>query len=99
MRRNEMNISIRLAGALASLLIPGVASAAQRTVTLAVENMTCATCAPTVKKSLTRVSGVTKVEISAEQSKAVVIFDDTKTTVNALVSATTNAGYPSRALQ
>ena len=94
-----MRISIRLAGALASVLLAGVASAAERTVTLAVENMTCATCAPTVKKSLMRVAGVTKVEVSAEQNKAVVMFDDAKTTVSALVSATTNAGYPSRALQ
>lgn len=93
-----MRISIRRLAALASALLPGMASATERTVTLAVDNMTCATCAPTVKKSLARVAGVTKVEVSAEQNRAVVVFDDTKTTASALVSATANAGYPSRTL-
>lgn len=48
-----------------------------------------------VKRSLTKVNGVTKADVSLEKAEAVVSFDDTKTTVEALIKATTNAGYPS----
>jgi periplasmic mercuric ion binding protein len=72
------------------------ASATERTVTLAVDNMTCELCPPIVKKSLARVPGVTNAEVSPEKHTATVIFDDQKTTVAALISATANAGYPSR---
>jgi mercuric ion binding protein len=72
------------------------ASAAERTVTLAVDNMTCELCPPIVKKSLARVPGVAKTDVSVERHTATVVFDDQKTTLAALVAATTNAGYPSR---
>jgi mercuric ion binding protein len=42
----------------------GSAAAAEKTVTLNVDNMTCPTCAPVVKKSLARVEGVAKVKVS-----------------------------------
>ena len=41
------------------------------------------------------VAGVQKVEVSYEKLAAVVTFDDTRTTVEALTKATENAGYPS----
>lgn len=72
------------------------AVAAERTVTLAVDNMSCALCPPIVRKSLVGVPGVAKAEVSAKQHTATVVFDDQKTTVAGLVAATTNAGYPSR---
>ena len=75
------------------------ALAAERTVTLAVDNMTCELCPPIVKKSLARVPGVAKTDVSAERHTATVVFDDQKTTLAALVAATTNAGYPSRPVQ
>jgi periplasmic mercuric ion binding protein len=71
------------------------AFAAEKTVTLAVQHMTCAACPGTVKASLQRVPGVTKVVVSAEDKTAVVTFDDSKAKVDALVKATTDAGYPS----
>lgn len=77
----------------AALMTP--AWAATQTVTLSVPGMTCAACPITVKKALTRVDGVQKVEVSYEQLAAVVTFDDAKTTVEALTKATENAGYPS----
>jgi len=49
----------------------------------------------TVKSSLEAVPGVDKVVVSYEENTAVVTFDDAKTVVPALISATTNAGYPS----
>lgn len=56
--------------------------------------MTCAVCPLTVKKALHRVAGVSATEVSYERKEAVVTFDDAKTSVEALIKATTNAGYP-----
>jgi mercuric ion binding protein len=71
------------------------AFAAEKTVTLAVEHMTCALCPRTVRASLEAVPGVSNVAVSFEDKTAVVTFDDSKVEVDALVKATTNAGYPS----
>lgn len=84
-----------LAVTAALLLLAGPAWAAAKTVTLAVPGMTCATCPITVKKALTKVTGVTKVDVDLDNLQAVVTFDDAKTTVSALTKATTDAGYPS----
>jgi mercuric ion binding protein len=69
--------------------------AASKTVTLSVPGMTCAACPITIKKALTDVDGVTDAEVSFDKKEAVVTLDDTKTSVSALIEATTNAGYPS----
>ena len=69
--------------------------AATQTVTLSVPDMNCATCPITVKKSLTKVSGVGKTEVSLDRREAKVAFDDTKTSAEALTRATKEAGYPS----
>ena len=69
--------------------------AATQTVTLSVPDMNCASCPITVKKSLTKVSGVSKTEVSLDRREAKVAFDDTKTSAEALTRATKDAGYPS----
>jgi periplasmic mercuric ion binding protein len=79
----------------AGLLASSTAFAAEKTVTLAVQNMYCAACPSTVKKSLQAVPGVAKVVVSFRDKTAVVKYDDAKTGVKALTAATTNAGYPS----
>lgn len=89
-------MKILITTTLAALSFASPALAADRSVTLAVENMSCATCAPTVKKSLAQVQGVKRVEVSAEARTATIVYDDKATTVDALVKATTKAGYPSR---
>tara|TARA_R110001583_G_scaffold1152_21_gene9630 strand:+ start:2339 stop:2614 length:276 start_codon:yes stop_codon:yes gene_type:complete len=66
-----------------------------QTVTLDVPTMTCVTCPITVKHSLKNVDGVEKADVTYETKLAVVSYDDTKTNVDALIKATTNAGYPS----
>jgi periplasmic mercuric ion binding protein len=71
------------------------ALAAERTVTLAVQNMYCAACPHTVKGSLQAVPGAESVAVSFRQKTATVTYDDAKTNVKALTAATTNAGYPS----
>ncbi|MGH6795320.1 MAG: mercury resistance system periplasmic binding protein MerP [Methylocella sp.] len=78
-----------------SVVASSAAFAAEKTVTLAVQHMTCAACPRTVKASLQRVPGVTNVVVSAEDKTAVVTYDDSRAGVDALVKATTNAGYPS----
>jgi len=79
---------------LAATSVPALA--AVRTVTLAVDNMTCVTCVPMVKKSLSQIRGVKRVAVSVEAKTATVVYDDKATNVAELVKATTNAGYPSR---
>jgi len=49
-----------------------------------------------VKKALEKVPGVSKVDVRFEKKQVLVTFDDAKTNTDALVKATTNAGYPSQ---
>lgn len=84
--------SITLA-ALAAVIAP--VWAATQTVTLSVQGMTCSTCPITVKKAISKVEGVSKVDTTFEKREAVVTFDDAKTNVPKLIKATANAGYPS----
>ncbi len=84
--------------------LPGIAgvrhaSAASRTVTLAVENMSCGMCKYTVKKSLQKVPGVTDTQVTFDPPEAIVTFDDEKATVEDLVRATRRAGYPSEPIE
>lgn len=82
-----------------SLLVAAAAApraAAERTATLAVDNMTCAACPITVKKAMSKVDGVTKVDVSYEKREAVVRFDDARTTLQAIAKASADAGYPAR---
>jgi len=46
---------------------------------------------------LSKVDGVSKVEVSYEKKEARVTFDDAKTNTKALVKATADAGFPSKA--
>jgi len=85
----------RLLTLAAALLAPAAgALAAERTVTLGVENMYCAACPHIVRQTLTRVPGVQRVEVSYQSRTATVTFDDTRTDVAALTAATAQAGYP-----
>ncbi len=67
----------------------------EKTITLGVKKMFCDACPLIVRKSLEAVAGVTKATVSFKDKTAVVSYDDTKTTVAALMKATTDAGYPS----
>lgn len=76
-------------------LISSAALAEDKTVTLSVPSMYCEMCPATVKKALSRVPGVAKVDASYKDKQAVVTYDDSKTSIQALTKATDNAGYPS----
>jgi periplasmic mercuric ion binding protein len=90
------NLKVMVVAVGAVLLLTARAWASPKTVTLNVFNMTCEACPITVKKALQKVQGVSKIDVLYEKKQVVVTFDDTKTNVDALVKATTNAGYPSQ---
>lgn len=84
----------KLLAVLALCVVTGPAWAAPRTVTLSVPTMYCPVCPITVKKALTKVPGVSRVEVSLAKHQATVTFDDAKASVAALTRATKDAGYP-----
>lgn len=64
-----------------------------QTVTLAIEGMTCGGCVKSVTRVLSELDGVEKVEVSLEQAKVVVTFDETKTNKETLKETVEDAGY------
>ncbi len=66
-----------------------------QTVTLDVQNMTCAVCPITVKKALERVPGVTDAKVDFAKKTASISFDPDKASPDTLTKATADAGYPS----
>ena len=93
-----MNTFLRTTLIAASLVAAGSTFAPERTVTLDVENVSCVTCAPIVKRTLSRVPGVSRVVVTERAGAAVatVTFDDQRVTPHALTVATTNVGFPSQ---
>lgn len=79
---------------LGMLFVSAPLFAAEATVVLNVEGMTCNVCPITVKKALETVDGVSSAEVSLEAAEATVVYDDSKTNPQALADAVTEAGYP-----
>ncbi len=86
-------------GIAAALAIGGTAAAAERTVTLAVANMTCAACPYIVKRTMAAVPGVLNVAVSYRERRAVVTFDDARTSLDAIIRASAGVGYPARPVE
>ncbi|GMQ75282.1 MAG: mercury resistance system periplasmic binding protein MerP [Gammaproteobacteria bacterium] len=78
-----------------ALLLPGSALAEIKTVTLSVPTMNCSLCPLAVRSILRRVPGVANASADLGSKTATVKFDTDKTDVQALIDATTSAGYPS----
>ena len=70
----------KLFAALALAAVVAPVWAATQTVTLSVPGMTCSTCPITVKKAISKVEGVSKIDVTFETREAVVTFDDAKGT-------------------
>jgi len=81
-----------LVGAIVALPFTLFAGTLQ-TVTLDVQNMTCAVCPITVKKALERVPGVTDAKVDFDKKTASVSFDPDKASPAQLTKATGDAGY------
>ena len=88
-----MNKTIWLAALLTLGTTPTLA--AQKTVVLAVPGMSCSACPITVRKALTEVNGVIRAEVDYDKRRAMVTFDDARTSIDHLTRATAEAGYPS----
>ena len=72
------------------------AESQQQSVVFAIENMTCALCPVTVKKSMSKVDGVQSVKVDFEAKTATVRFDPARTSLAAIAAASTNVGYPAK---
>jgi len=77
-----------------STMMASVAAAGERTVTFAVDNMTCSACPYIVKSSMATVPGVATVAVSFESKTATVTFDEGKTDPDKIAAASAHAGYP-----
>lgn len=80
-----------------AFLFASPVQAATQTVTLSVPDMTCPACLVTVKRALSRVDGVSKINVNFDKREATVEFDDKKTAISKLTQATEMVGYPSTA--
>lgn len=78
-----------------SLFSISSAFAEEQQIELTLPSMNCAVCPITVKKALEKVEGVHFVEVTYKTKLATVKFENTVTSIDALISATTNAGFPS----
>ena len=98
MKRQLISISLAALVSLAAGL-PTSGLADSKTVSLSVPTMYCAMCPITVRMALEQVAGVTDAAADYETLSATVTYDTGKTNLQALVDATTNAGYPSTIIQ
>ena len=74
------------------------AAAAERTITLAVEGMTCSMCPKTVQKAINAVPGVSQCTASYEDKvgTAIVTFEDSVASIDTIISASAEVGYPAQ---
>jgi len=94
-----MKKSLGVIALIVPMMMTSAAFATERTLTFAVDNMTCASCPYIVKTAMAAVPGVTKVAVSFEAKTATVTFDDAKTSTDAIAAASMNAGYPAHPRQ
>jgi periplasmic mercuric ion binding protein len=76
-----------------------VQSPALQQVTLAVPGMDCPMCPITVRRALARVDGVVEAKADLRTKQAHVRFDPARTSIGALIEATTNAGFSSSLME
>ena len=65
--------------------------------TFSIDNMTCAACPVTVRKAMSNVDGVTRVDVDFETKTATVAFDPSMTDVETIAAASSRVGYPATA--
>lgn len=90
-----MNKTKKLLTLVVLMAMPITLMAAEQTVILKVDGMTCQSCPYQVKSALKRVDGVITASASLGTREAEVTFDDAVTNIAALTQATANAGFPS----
>jgi mercuric ion binding protein len=83
------------AGLISILLGSPAAIAAEQTVKLDIQGMSCPSCPYQVESALKGVDGVISAKASLSEGSAIVRYDNAKTDLAALTKATTNVGFPS----
>ena len=80
------------------LSLATAAVAAEQTITLAVDGMTCSMCPKMVQEAINAVPGVSQCNASYEDKvgTAVVTFEDSVTSINIIVAASAEIGYPAQ---
>jgi mercuric ion binding protein len=86
----------RVAIAVAWLLVASPVFAAEQTVRMHVENMTCAACPIAVRTAMGRVPGVKEVKVDLVSKTATVIFDDLQASTDTIAEVSRLAGFPAR---
>lgn len=66
---------------------------ATKSVTLRIQGMTCGGCVFGVRKVLSRLSGVSKAEVSYEKGRAIVTYDPALVTIAQMIAAIKTLGY------
>ncbi len=84
---------------IALMAVTPYVAADTQTVTLNIPKMDCPICPVTVEAALNKVDGVSEVDADLDTRSATVSFDDSRTNVDELTTATANAGYPSTVIQ
>ena len=85
-----------------SVMAPVVASAAERTATIEVTGLYCASCPYIAAQALSSVPSAKIVDGfydgNAQMAQFVVTYDDSLATLELLIAATADYGYPSRSI-
>ena len=75
------------------LLMAAVATAKEVTTEIKVSGMTCQACAVSVQKSLEKVEGVKRADVSSDKGLAKVVYDDAKANEQQLRDAIDKTGF------
>ncbi|MGY6588680.1 MAG: heavy-metal-associated domain-containing protein [Wenzhouxiangella sp.] len=70
------------------------AAQADQQIVLSVDNMVCMSCEMQIENAVTAVDGVTSVKADAESKTVRVSFDQQRTSVETILAASSEAGYP-----
>lgn len=68
-------------------------------IVLRIEGMQCAGCASTVEKALSRIKGISKVNVNLATGKASLEYDPERVNVDRLIKAVEDAGYGAKELK
>ena len=69
-------------------------ASSHETRTFAVDNMTCAACPITVRKAMSRVDGVVRIDVDFEARTATATYDPARATPQDIAAASTGVGFP-----
>jgi len=75
------------------LLVAAVAMAKEVTTEIKVSGMTCQACAVSVQKSLEKVEGVKRADVSSDKGLATVVYDDANANEQQLRDAIDKTGF------